>query len=96
MPRIEAQPESLAAASARASALAEELRSLSGPLDAAASSMAGALGDAGGAVAEVLSGWSGVLGELAGTSTGLGRNLAGAASAYLDTDRTAMPGPGGE
>ena len=96
MPRIEAQPESLAAASGRASALADELSSLPGPLEAAASAMAAGLGEGGAAAEDVVRSWSGVLGELAGTSSALGRNLGGAASAYLETDRTAMPGPGGE
>ena len=93
MPRIEVDPGQLYTAGARQSALAGQVTSLSGSLDAAGSSAAGAAGEPGAAaaIADCCTAWAASLLMLADSVGGLGGNLGAAGDAYANTDATTMP-----
>ncbi len=93
MPRIEAQPESLRGASGSTGQVAAKLEELHGLVSVAAGDLTAAVGtpDAAAAIAVALEGWGAALTSLAGSVSGVGSNLAGAASTYAQTDEAAMP-----
>jgi hypothetical protein len=90
--RMEAQPEALASAGSRQSAIAAQLQELSGRLTAAADG-ASAAGTP--ALAEAMTGaiqsWQASLAMVAGSVGGVATNLGGAAEAYTIVDETAIP-----
>ena len=93
MPRIEVEPGQLHAAGGRQAALASQVASLTGSLEAAGDAAAGAAGEPGAAaaIADCCAAWSASLGMLADSVGGLASNLHAAGSAYAGTDANAIP-----
>jgi hypothetical protein len=83
MPRIEVDTGQLYAAGGRQAALASQVASLTGTLDAVGDSAAGAAGEsmAAAAIADCCAAWSASLGMLADSVGGLASNLHAAGAA---------------
>jgi len=96
MPRIEVEPGQLHGASGRQQALAHQVTSLCGTLEAAGNAAAGAAGEpaAAAAIADCAGAWSASLQLFAQSVGGLAANVGAAGSAYATTDATAIPGAG--
>jgi hypothetical protein len=93
MPRIEVEPGQLHAAGGRQQALAGEVATLTGRLEAAGDAAAGAAGEPGAAaaIADCCAAWSASLTMLAESVGGLAANLHSAGGAYAGTDSNAIP-----
>jgi hypothetical protein len=94
MPRIEVDPGQLHAAGGEQAALAAQIGSLCGAVEAAGDAAASAAGQAGAAaaIADCAGAWSMSLQLLAQSVGGLATNVDAAGGAYTGTDMTAMPG----
>jgi hypothetical protein len=92
VPRIEAQPDGLAAAGGAQRQLAGRIAELSARVGSA-SSASGAAGDpaVSGAISDCLGSWAASLAMLSDSVGGLGGNLTAAGSAYTTADTTAVP-----
>ena len=93
MPRIEVDPGQLQGAAAEQASVAASLSELVSRLAAVgASASAAGAPEAQDAITSWCANWEGSLGATASSVGALGTNTQAAASAYLTTDATAMPG----
>lgn len=90
--RLEAQPGSLSGGASRAGQLGFELAGFRSRL-ASVSGLASAAGAAGAqaAIGDSCRGWSSAIEALEQQAAGLDRNLQAAATAYAETEESAMP-----
>jgi hypothetical protein len=93
MPRIEVDTGQLHSASGRQAALAEQVTSLCGALEAAGNAAAEAASEpyAAAAIADCAGAWSASLRMFSASVAGLATNVGAAGSAYSATDATAVP-----
>jgi uncharacterized protein YukE len=93
VPRIEVEPGQLQGAAAQQATVAASLTELVGRIAAVgASASAAGAPEAQDALMSWCANWQGSLGATASSVSALGTNTQAAASAYLQTDATAMPG----
>ncbi len=96
MPRIEVDPGQLHSAGGTQAALAAQIGSLCGAVQAAGDAAAGGAGEgmAAAAIMDCTGAWTASLGMLAQSVGGLAANVGAAGGAYLGTDLNALPGAG--